>query len=315
MGSSCNGLTVGSSGHAVSNVHFVGDLFESENGPPSCGGTYCDIQAITLYCSSDCMFDYDTVKPADLSVPDLPMPGHSTATGRSGQPTGHGVTYAKGYGVICACGWGTVGNGFTFDHSDMWGWGSGIVVGTNSSATPNLMQDNWIHDAADCEQDSACTEHTDGIGMVNTNSSSSYVTLNHNNMPFTEGNTNDIAFQAGTYNNLTVTNNVLAGDGYMTAIWGTSSDVTFTGNVWTNYSEPLYGPLYLGQDFWTTSGSTWAHNKFEWDPTGVSPFYQWGPGNGNADPVTASESGMCWVPTTSDSQNNLSTTDYGGGTC
>ena len=47
----------------------------------------------------------------------------------------------------------------------------------------------------------------------------------------------------------------------------------------------------------------------------MSPFYQSGPGNGNADPVTASESGMCWVPTTSDSQNNLSTTDYGGGTC
>ena len=135
----------------------MGDLFESENGSPSCGGTYCDIQVITLYSSRDCTFDYDTVKPDFSSCPGFPMPGHSTATGRSGQPTGHGVTYAKGYGVICACGWGTVGNGFTFDHSDMWGWGSGIVVGMNSSATPNLMQDNWIHDAADREQDTDWT--------------------------------------------------------------------------------------------------------------------------------------------------------------
>ena len=39
------------------------------------------------------------------------------------------------------------------------------------------------------------------------------MTLNDNNMPFTEGNTNDIAFQAGTYYNLVITNNVLSGDG------------------------------------------------------------------------------------------------------
>ena len=314
MGSSCNGLTVGSSGHAVSNVHFVGDLFESENGSPSCGGTYCDIQAITLYCSSDCTFDYDTVKPADLSVPDLPMPGHGLTY--HGYSIGHGTTYSKGYGEVCDCGSGTVGNGFTFDHSDMWGWGSGIVVGTNSSSTPNLIQDNWLHDQAACERDSSCTEHTDGIGMVNSNSSTSYVTLNHNNMPMIQDNTNDVAFQQGTYNNLAVTNNVLSGDGFTLAIWGTSSNVTFTGNLWTNYAQQDFGVTYLAQSFWGTPGSTWAHNKFKWDPTGVRPYYQWGPDeSGNPyDSVPSSDSGMCWIPPTKN-QNSLSTTDYGGRKC
>ena len=317
-GASCNGSTLGHSGSPVSNVKFIGDLFDADSNGPSaeCGGTYCDNNDLTMYCSGGCVFDYDTFKPYDLAVPDQPMPNHTTAVDDDHVPIAHGTTYVDGYGIVCACGSGTQGNGFTFEYDDMWGYGSGIVVGTNSSSTPNLIENNWLHDTADCDDDRpTCTEHPDGIGMVNTGSSSSYVTLNHNNMPFANGDTNDIAFQSGTYNHLTITNNVLAGDGYMTAVWGSSSDVTFTGNVWTNYAEPLYGPLYLGQDFWTTSGSAWAHNKFEWDPTGVSPFYQWGPGNGDADPATASQSGMCWVPTTSDSQNNLSTTDYGGGTC
>ena len=138
------------------------------------------------------------------------------------------------------------------------------------------------------------------------------MTLNDNNMPFTEGNTNDIAFQAGTYDNLAITNNVLSGDGYTVAVWATSTNVTFTGNVWTNYAQQYYGINY-GQDFWNTAGSTWAHNKFEWDPTGVTPFYQWGLGSGDADRVMASDNGMCWVPPVG--MNSLSTTDYGGGTC
>ena len=86
--------------------------------------------------------------------------------------------------------------------------------------------------------------------------------------------------------------------------------MTFTGNVWTNYAQQLYGINY-GQDFWNTAGSTWAHNKFEWDPTGVAPFYQWGLGSGDADRVMASDNGMCWVPPVGITR--LSTTDYGGG--
>ena len=127
-------------------------------------------------------------------------------------------------------------------------------------------------------------------------------------MPFVHDNTNDIAFQSGHYDHLTITNNVLAGDGYTVAVWGTSTNITFTGNVLTNYDQQEFGWLYP-QDFYDTAGSTWAHNKFMWDPTGVSPFYEDGPGLGTARPVTAADNGKCWVP------SGLSTTDYHGGAC
>jgi hypothetical protein len=309
-GANCGGLSV-----SGSNIHFVGDLFSANpNGPVGgCGsGSYCDDQILGVNCTSDCTFDYDTFAPADLSVPDMPMPGHTTTGGSGGRVAGHGTTYADGYGQICACG----GYGVTIDHSDAWGWGSGIVFnGANTSATPDLFQDDWLHDQADCEQDSHCTEHTDGIGNVETGGQSEYVTLNHNNMPFIEGNTNDVAFQSATYNYITITNNVLSGDGYTLAMWASSTNTTFTGNVWTNYAQQYYGVNY-GQSFWTQSGSTWAHNKFEWDPTGVTPFYQLGPGSGDADRVVSADNGRCWVPRSAATIGNaLSTTDYGGGGC
>ena len=312
------GLTIGSSGSHISNVHFVGDLFEAaaNGGPgPKCGGTYCDNTLISTYCSSGCTFDYSTFQPDDLSVPDLAMPQNTTAKDRYGVPEGHGTTYAKGYGDLCSCGWlgGTTATGFTFDHDDMWGGGGYIIVGPNTSATPSLIQDNWMHDQAACSEDTSCTQHPDGIGMVNTGSSSGYITINHNNEPYANNDNNNIAFQSGTYTHLTITNNVFSGEGYMIAVWATSTATTFTGNRWTNANQSLYGPLYQ-QSFWTQSGSTWAHNKFAWDPTGTIPFYETGPGNGDTNQVTAASNGLCWVPGTPYTQV-LSATDYGGGAC
>ena len=272
-------LNVGSSSGHVSNVHFIGDLFEDPD-PHSYG--------ILMYCDSSCTIDYATYKPARVNAPDLP---------------GHGTTWGNSVGMICDCGMGSynsVGHGVSITHSDMWGWDSGIILGPNTSATPINISDNWLHDQGDCEHDSGCSTHADGIGMVDTGGSSSYVTINHNNMPFIHDNTNDIAFQSGTYDNLTITNNVFSGDGYTVAVWSTSTNITFTGNIWTNYAQEAYGPLYP-QDFYDTPGSTWAHNKFMWDPTGVSPF--------EGGKIRAAANGKCWTP------SGLSTTDYGGGTC
>ena len=301
------GLDVGASGQDVSNVHFIGDLFDDSS-------PYGDSEAIILYCDNNCTFDYVTVSPTGMSVPDLPMPGHGLNW--NGNQIGHGVTYSKGYGAICACGWGahnSVGHGFSFTHSDMWGWGSGIITGPNTSATPITIQNNWIHDEGDCDSDNNCSEHTDGIGMVDTGSTSSYITIDHNNMPFILNNTNDLAFQQGTYNHLNITNNILSGDGNTVAIWHTSTNITFTGNLWTNYAQQEYGVNY-GEDFWDTTGSTWAHNKFAWDPTGVTTLYQNGPNpfdnyTPSGTQYTTTNNNQCWVPT------GLSTTDYGGGTC
>ena len=61
------------------------------------------------------------------------------------------------------------------------GAGSEIIFGSNAQLTPNFVQDSWIHDHTHCEDDAQCTEHTDGIGMVDTGGSSTYDTVNHNN--------------------------------------------------------------------------------------------------------------------------------------
>jgi hypothetical protein len=236
-------------------------------------------------------------------------------------PGKHGTSYAKSYTAIMAAGWGayyTTGHGFSLTHSDIWGWQSGIIVGSsggkNTSATPNLIQDNWLHDQGQCLEEPTCPTHADGIGMVDTGGSADYITINHNNMPFIQDNTNNIAFQEGTYDHLAVTNNLLSGDGYTVAIWDTSTNITFTGNVWTNYAQQLFRVNY-GQNFWDTPGSTWAHNKFLWDPSGISPLYASGPGFGAmAQPITATDNGKCWVPP-GISTTDLSTTDYKGGSC
>ena len=283
-------------GQHLTDVHLIGFLIE-DTGPTN------DTPEIMMYCDSNCTLDYFTVKPATLSAPDITGPGK------------HGVSYAKSYASIMGAGWGayyTVGHGFSLTHSDVWGYQSGMILGNNgganTAATPNLIEDNWLHDQGQCLEHAGCPTHADGIGMVDTGGSASYITINHNNMPFIEDNTNDIAFQEGTYDHLTITNNILSGDGYTVAIWETSTNITFTGNVWTNYAQHYFGVNY-GQDFWDTPGSIWAHNKFLWDPTGASPFYEVGPGSGLANPITQADSGKCWVP------SGLSTTDYKGGSC
>lgn len=278
---------IGGNGDNLTDVHFIGDLFEDTNQTSDPGK-----DAVMVFCSSNCTFDYITIKPQTLSEPDL---------------AGHGTSYANSYGVAMGAGFGdyaTVGHGVSVTHSDIWGFGSGIILGSNTSATPILIQNNWLHDQSTCP--AGCLYHTDGIGQVNTGSSSSYVTIDHNNMPFVQDNTNDLAFQQGTYDHLTITNNIFSGDGYTVAIWGTSTNITFTGNVWTNYGQQAFSVLYP-QTFWTTPGSTWAHNKFLWDPTGANPFYASGPGSGTQ--ITSADSGECWVPT------GLSTSDLGGGSC
>ena len=279
-------------GQHLTDVHFVGILVDGV-GPTDSS------PLIKMYCASNCTIDYMTMKPSGLNAPDVSAPMH-------------GTTYAKSYAAVLGAGWGayyTYARGYSLTHSDIWGNQSGIILGgANTAATPNLIQDNWLHDQGQCLEAAGCPTHADGIGMVDTGGTAAYTTINHNNMPFIQDNTNDIAFQQGTYDHLTITNNILSGDGYTVAIWATSTNTTFTGNVWTNYSQHLFGVNY-GQDFWDTPGSVWAHNKFMWDSSGASPFYEQGPGSGNANPITAADSGKCWVP------SGLSTTDYKGGGC
>jgi hypothetical protein len=295
-----NGMQIGSPqypgdpdvGQHLTDVHFVGFLVE-DIGPAN------DSSAIMAYCKSDCTLDYFTVKPSGLDAPDVPAPKH-------------GTSYDKSYGTIMNAGWGAYygyARGLSLKHSDIWGYQSGIILGgTNTSATPNVFEDNYLHDQGQCMEHSGCLTHADGIGMVDTGGTAQYITINHNNMPFITDNTNNIAFQEGTYDHLTITNNIISGDGYTVAVWDTSTNITFTGNIWTNAAQQYFGVNY-GKNFWDTPGSCWARNRFVWDPAGGSPFYEGGAGFGNSGPITSADSGKFWVP------SGLSTTDYKGGSC
>jgi len=279
-------------GQHLTDVHFVGILIED-------GGPTSDPSALLVYCASNCTFDYLTIKPSAVEAPDVPAPKH-------------GTTYPNSYGTVMNAGWGAYygyARGVSLKHSDIWGYQSGIILGgDNTAATPNVFEDNWLHDQGQCMEYQGCLTHADGIGMVDTNGTAKYITINHNNMPFIMDNTNNIAFQQGTYDHLTITNNIISGDGYTVAIWDTSQNITFTGNILTNYAQQYFGWNY-GKNFWDTPGSCWARNKFVWDPTGANPFYTGGPGLGNWGPITQTDSGKFWVP------SGLSTTDYKGGSC
>jgi hypothetical protein len=295
-----NGMEIGSPqypgdpdvGQHLTDVHFIGFLVE-DSGPAN------DASAVMAYCKSDCTLDYFTIKPSSLEAPDIPAPKH-------------GTSYSKSYGTIMNAGWGAYygyARGLSLKHSDVWGYQSGIILGgNNTAATPNVFEDNWLHDQGQCMEQPGCLTHADGIGMVDTGGSAQYIYINHNNMPFIQNNTNNIAFQEGTYDTISITNNILSGDGYTVAIWNTSKNITFTGNIWTNYGQHYYGVNY-GRNFWDTPGSCWARNKFVWDPTGANPFYEDGPGSGNAGPITSADTGKFWVP------SGLATTDYKGGAC
>lgn len=279
-------------GQHLTNVHFVGVLVE-DSGPTS------DSSAIMAYCKSDCTLDYFTIKPSGLDAPDVPAPKH-------------GTTYSKSYGTIMNAGWGAYygyARGLSLKHSNIWGYQSGIILGgDNTAATPIVIEDNWLHDQGQCLEQPGCPTHADGIGMVDTGGTAKYITINHNNMPFIQNNTNNIAFQEGTYDTIKITNNILSGDGYTVAIWNTSKNITFTGNVLTNYGQHYFGVMYP-KNFWDTPGSTWKNNRFIWDPSGANPYYWSGPGNGISGQITPADSGKCWTP------SGLSTTDYGGGSC
>ena len=61
-----------------------------------------------------------------------------------------------------------------------------------------------------------------------------------------DGNTQASLFRQGPYDHLTVTDNYLSGYGWMVALGGQaqSTNVTFTGNIWSSEFKPDWGPVY-----------------------------------------------------------------------
>lgn len=189
------------------------------------------------------------------------------------------VSYAQSYqyGIEADGSYYSTVQQLTVTHSDFWGFGNAIDVSGSTKDKPQVFRDNYIHDAAD---DNNGTYHTDGIGTLSGAGTGSYMVLDHNTIE-SPGNTNGIAFQAGTYDHVTITNNLLGGFGYTVALLGGATNTTFTGNTFSTRLKVAWGPLYPA-DFWTTTGSVWKNNKWL-VPTGAA----WG------DPA---HSGWYWIP-------------------
>lgn len=247
------GLDVGSISAPVSNVSFHGCRFHGV----SVGG-----QLVGLW-GDNLTFDYSSFEPG-VGAPPVP----------------YNQSYQ--YGLDADGSYGTHVGQLTVTNSDFWGFGNAIDTTGSTQAKPQVFRGNWIHDAS---ADNNATYHTDGIGTESGSGTGSYVVLDHNTI-ISAGNTNGIAFQAGHYNHFTITNNLLGGFGYTVALLGGATYTTFTDNTFTTQLSLTFGPLY-GDNFWTTTGSSWRRNKWM-VPAGAA----WG---------NPAHNGWFWLPNTDSS--------------
>ena len=264
------GLGVGSSTALVQNVTFNGCRFYGTNVG----------NALVVLFGDNITFNYCSFEPG-VAAPPVP----------------YNQSYQ--YGLAGNGGYYSVIQQLTVSHCDFWGFGNAIDTQGSTQAKPHLFEHNWIHDAAN---DGGALYHTDGIGAESGAGTGSYVTMNHNTI-ISVGNTNGIAYQAGTYDHFTVTNNLLSGFGYTVAIWANTSTI-FTGNTCSTLLQPTYGPLYP-QTFWTGGTSLWRNNKWK-VPAGAA----WG---------NPAHDGWFWIPTPGDLSSSgyndssvVSLTDYTG---
>jgi len=257
------GTFIGSTSAAVSNVTFHGCRFHA---------VAVDGVLVALF-GDNLTFDYSSFEPNAAFV--------------AGVQVAHSASYQ--YGIEADGSYGSHVGKLTVTHSDIWGFGNAIDIAGSTQAKPQVFRDNWIHDAAN---DGNADYHTDGIGTLSGSGNGSYVVIDHNTI-VSPGNTNGIAFQQGSYNNFTITNNLFGGFGYTVALWAPAANTTFVGNTFTTGLRPVWGPLYP-QSFWSSSGSIWRCNRWRVEP---GSYY-----------TPTSDDGKFWTP------NGVSATDYLGNT-
>jgi len=220
------GTFVGSSSTSVSNVTFYGCLFEATG----------DIN-VALF-GDNITFEYSTFAPSGERTPP--------------------ISYSQGYqyGIEANGSYYSNVQKLTVSNSEFWGFGNAIDTRGSTQAKPHVFRGNYIHDA----RADGGIDHTDGIGDLSGSGSGTYVVLDNNTIE-SAGNTNGIAYQQGSYNNFTITNNLIGGWGYAVALWAPAPNTTFTGNTFSTRLKPVFGPLYP-QSFWTSSGSVWRNNRW-----------------------------------------------------
>jgi len=223
---SFGGLDLGSKDAPLSNITFIGCRFKGSG----------DV-LVKLY-GDNHTFRYCSFEPNVAAPP---------------------TAYAQGYqyGLCGNGGWYTKVGKLTVENCDMWGFGNGIDCIGSTQAKPHVFRNNWIHDA----RADGGIDHTDGIGFMGGSGTSSYVVLD-NNVIESVGNTNGIAWQGGNYSYFTITNNLIGGWGYATALF-TANNVKFEDNVFSTRLPCVWGPVYPASSmFYNGAGSTWKRNKW-----------------------------------------------------
>jgi hypothetical protein len=261
----------------LTNVTFYGDEFQQTDANGS--GWPADVNGLGN--DSNIIFNFDTFKP-EIAAP----------------PASCADSYQ--YGIYNETGHIT---GFTVEHSDMWGFGNAVDTEGSTQANPQIFKYNWLHDAA--SPASPCNYHTDGIGAESGSANMSYAVTDHNTIEIL-GNTNDIAWQNGTYSHDLNTNNLLSGDSESYAGARCTSSCTpptyieTTGNTFNTYLRIYYYPLDNATHYWTSTGSVWQDNYWA-----VPPGAAWG---------TPGYNGYYWVPTANSNYPHdcgfVSRTDY-----
>ena len=254
------GVSVGTRDNPVSNVTFYGSRFH---------GAGESLDVVALY-GDNITIDYSSIEPAVAAPP---------------------VSHTQGYyiGIAADGSYYTNVKQLTVTHSDIWGFSGGIATNGSTQAKPHVFRDNWVHDS----RADGGVDHTDGIGETSGFGNSAYVVLDHNSI-VAVGNTNGLAYQAGTYSNFTITNNYFSGFGYTVNLgngMNNSSNFLFSANTFGTNLKPVWGPLYG----WNNgSGNVWKCNKWHVVP---GSYY-----------TPTSDDGKFWTP------NGVSATDYNGNT-
>jgi hypothetical protein len=198
-----------------------------------------------------------TIEPSAVAAP----PNKAWPSAGSGQNVYGGAVDAYMIGHTQGYQYGIyqVGNsGLLIEDSDIWGFGNAIVLFGSAQKT---IRRCWIHDAA--HEGPGAAYHQDGPGHLD-GSGCSNVLIEDCTIA-SLGNTNGIAFQAGTYSNIVVRRNFLSGFGYcIDMCHGTvaNENLVFEDNLIATDIGWSWGPLYT--DFsanFRKPGSSWKRNR------------------------------------------------------
>lgn len=252
--------------------------------------------------AGDLLIEWTTFRPDNLTDHTVECAGNLgyqfaiAADGTSSSP-GTWNGFVDGALVVRNCHFWGFANATKLDGStqaDPWGFYDCVVE------SPRLNDQGW-------------DDHTDGIGSPS-GGAMLYTTIDGCWIVGQSGDTNGLAFQntyGGTYDHMTVTNNVFAGWGNTIAILqgtyptiGAPPFLTFEDNVLWCKHRPLLTPVY-NSVVATGTGTSWARNK-AWVPSDA----EWG------DPDT--QDGLFWLPTSSNISGSgaaalapfVSATDY-----